>query len=257
MERARALLIGWGNATPSQLAAYEKLYGTLGLDASSIIPDTKRGLFDPSAFGRMVRPGAEALTARPGARTVVHLFSDNGFIGWAALLDELSSTEQGRAARDAIRGVVMDSSPGLWAVRDRRDFARRFALGMTPAVARAAGLGARERIPVVTPLLGLGFLVYQALFRRSVKSLKGAAELVAREQPRCPHLCLLGEDDVLVPPRDIRAWNAKQRARGIDVEEHAFVGARHVALFPHDPRRYRGTLGTFLERVGVREARRA
>lgn len=249
MEGVRGLLIGWGNASSSQLSAYERLYASLGLATTSVIPDTKKGLLDPHAFGRAVAPVAQNLSDVPETPTIVHFFSDNGFIGWAALLDALSRTEPGRRTRDAIRGVIMDSSPGLWAVRGPMDFARRFALGMTPAMTRMAGFGARERVPILTPLLGLGFLGYQLVFRDSVRNMRGAAEIVAREQPRCPHLMLFGEDDILVPPRDVRAWIAKQRARGIDVEDHAFEGGRHVALYPRDPRRYRSAIAAFVERT--------
>jgi len=235
---------------PSQLMAYERVYRSLGLTASTVIPDTLEGLLRPQANARKVAPLAAELAAEGGARPiVVHLFSDNGFIGWAALLDALDATEGGRRARGAMRGVILDSAPGLWANRGPLDFAQRFALGMTPAVSRLAKLGARERLPVVTPLLAAGFVAYQALFPRSVRVILSASTRIEAKQPRCSHLFLYGEQDVLVPPRDIRAWISRQRASGIEVEEHAFLTARHVALFPNDPRRYRATLGTFVKRV--------
>lgn len=252
MEGARGLLVGWGNSTPSQLSVYEKLHRSFGLVPTTVIPDTKRGLLDRRAFGRTLEPIAATLAKEPERPTVVHFFSDNGFIGWAALLDALSKSDAGKRARDSVRGVIMDSSPGLWAARGPVDFARRFALGMTPAVTRAAGFGARERVPGLTPLLGLAFLGYQLAFPRAVENLRGASTIVAREQPRCPHLFLVGEDDILVPPRDIRAWIALQRARGIEVEEQAFPQAKHVALFPRDPRRYRSAVGDFVARVAPR-----
>jgi pimeloyl-ACP methyl ester carboxylesterase len=247
---ARSVLLGWGNAAPSQLVAYQRLHRTLGLDAAFVIPDTLRGLARSDAHARSLAPLAAELAAEAGARPIiVHLFSDNGFVGWAALLDALAETPGGRAARAAIRGVVVDSAPGLWAVRGRIDFARRFALGMTPAVSRLMKQGARERIPLVTPLLAAGFVGYQLLFPRQVKVLLSASERIAARQPRCPHLFLYGEQDVLVPPRDVRAWIEKQRSAGIDVEEHAFPEARHVALFPNDPKRYRAALTRFFDRV--------
>ena len=249
---ARAVLLGWGNATPSQLVVYERVYKGLGLDCSSVIADTVAGLADPTAHARAVAPLATALAKGGGEQAlVVHLFSDNGFVAWAALLEALATTEGGRRARDAIRGVVLDSSPGLWNVRGPIDFARRFALGMTPAVSRAAGLGARERLPVVTPLLALGFVAYQLLFRRSVKAMLSAADRISAHQPSCPHLFLYGEADALVPASDVRAWIARQRAGGIEVEDCAFTGARHVAIFPKDPKRYRATVTAFVARVLV------
>src|SRR4051812_40547100 len=134
---ARVVLLGWGNATRSQLSVYERLYRLLGLEPSTVIPNTLEGLGRPDAYARSLAPLARELAAEAGARPiVVHLFSDNGFVGWAALLDALDATEDGRRARDAMRGVISDSSPGLWAVTGPLDFARRFSLGMTPAVSR-------------------------------------------------------------------------------------------------------------------------
>ena len=248
--RARVVLLGWGNAMRSQLMVYERLYRILGLEPTTVIPDTLEGLGRPGAYARIVAPLAAELAAEQGARAiVVHFFSDNGFMGWAALLDALDATENGRRAIGAMRGVIVDSAPGLWAVRGPLDFARRFALGMTPAVSRLARLGARERLPIVTPLLALGFLGYQVLFPRSVRAMLSAAGRVSTKQPRCPHLFLYGERDILVPPRDVRAWIERQREIGIDTESHAFAEARHVALFPKDPRRYRALVTEFLKRV--------
>ena len=244
----RSLLIGWGNASRSQLTAYERLHASLGLAPEVVIPDTRRGIVSRDAYARGLAPAAAQLASDPRP-TLVHLFSDNGFLGWAALLGQLEPSGAGRVAREAIRGVVLDSSPGLWASRDKLDFARRFALGMTPMVARAARLGPRERLPIVTPLLGAAFVGYQLAFPRAVRGMLAAADQVERDQPRCPHLFLYGDRDVLVPPGDVEAWIRRQRATGVDVEAVRFEGARHVALYPADPRRYREALAAFTTRV--------
>lgn len=244
-----ALLIGWGNSTPAQLAAYERIYAALGVEARSVIPSTRAGLADTGAYARTLRPIAAELAGRPDTPRVVHLFSDNGFVGWAALLSALDDLAGGRRAKDAVRGVVYDSSPGLWNVRGKLDFARRFALGMTPALSRRLGLGARERLPILTPLLGAAFVGYQLAFPAAVRTMLSAADRVEALQPRCPHLFLHGGDDVLVPSSDVRAWIARQRAAGLDVTEIAFPRARHVALYPADPRRYKETLCALLEKI--------
>jgi len=235
----RALLVGWGNSTPSQLAAYERIWSALGATPRSVIPDTGAGLLDPTAFGRALEPVAKVTEP-----TIVHLFSDNGFIGWAALLRAIDP-----AAKARIRGVVSDSSPGLWNVRGKRDFARRFALGMTPALSRALGLGPRERLPVATRALAAAFLGYQLAFPRAVESMLSAADVVRRLQPHVPHLYMYGGEDALVRPDDVRAWIDRQRASGIDVEAIEFTHARHVALYPADPRRYREALRAFMTNV--------
>lgn len=246
----RALLVGWGNSTPSQLAAYERVYGALGLAARSAIPDTRAGLTNPDAYPRALAPIADALVAEGADRpTLVHLFSDNGFVGWAAFLEALARSPEGARVKASIRGVVYDSSPGLWNVRDPVDFARRFALGMTPALSRRVGLGARERIPIVTKVLGVAFLAYQLAFPRAVAAMRSAGDRVARLQPSCPHLFIYGGEDVLVPPDDVRAWIARERAAGIDVEEIEIPHGRHVALYPGEPRLYRDALKAFVEKI--------
>lgn len=247
----RVLLVGWGNSTPSQLAAYERIYSALGLEARSVIPDTRAGLADPTAYGRVLAPVAAELASEGADRPLlVHLFSDNGFIGWAAFLEALAASPEGAHVKAAIRGVVYDSSPGLWNARGPIDFARRFALGMTPALSRRVGLGARERLPVVTPLLGVAFLGYQAAFPRAVAAMRSAGDRVARLQPSCPHLFLYGGADVLVRPDDVRAWIARERAAGMDVEAVEIARARHVALYPTDPRLYRDAVKRFVAKIG-------
>ncbi|NOU27867.1 MAG: DUF829 domain-containing protein [Polyangiaceae bacterium] len=250
MPGGRVVLIGWGNARPGHLAPYEALYRARGDQVSTTIPDTAAGLLRPDGYLRTVASLAADLAGNAGAHpTWVHLFSDNGFIAWAALLRTLAESGAGRRARDAIRGVVLDSSPGLWNVRGRRDFARRFARGMTPAVSRALGLGARHAVPLITPTLEAAFLAYRLAFRGPVEMMLGSADVVAREQPRCPHLFLVGEADRVVETRDVRAWIARQRAAGIDATEVAFPQGRHVALLGSDPQAYRDAIAAFTART--------
>jgi pimeloyl-ACP methyl ester carboxylesterase len=246
----RVLLVGWGNSTPSQLNAYERLYTPVGLAPRSVIPSAKQGLVDPTAYARALAPVADALVAEGADRPLlVHLFSDNGFIGWAALLEALAASEGGARVKASIRGVVYDSSPGLWNVQGPFDFARRFSLGMTPALSRRFGLGTRERVPVLTKVLSVGFLGYQVAFPRAVAAMKSAGERVARLQPSCPHLFVYGGEDVLVRPDDVRAWVARERAAGLDVEALEIPHGKHVALYPSEPRMYRDALKAFVTKI--------
>jgi hypothetical protein len=246
----RALVVAWGNAAPWQLEVYERLLSAQGLATRTFIPDTRVGLTDPDEYARTLAAVAAALVAEGDAPRVVHLFSDNGFIGWSSLLDALAQSDAGMRVRDAIRGVTLDSSPGLWNVRGRLDFARRFALGITPAVSRRLGLGVRERVPLLTPALALGFVGYQFVYPRAVDYMLAAKTRVSAHQPRCPHLFLYGARDPLVLPRDVRAWIARQRDLGIEVEEHCFEEAHHVALYASEPERYREIVSAFIARVG-------
>lgn len=231
--KSRVVLLGWGNALPSQLAAYARLYKLLGYETACATSNTMRGLVDFGVYRRTIAP--LAADERP---CMIHLFSDNGFLAY----DELLAHE---GMKDRIRGVVMDSAPGLWNVQGPVDFARRFALAMAPALERRA----RRRIPGLTPALGGVFLGYQAMFRRQAKRMIASGERVAQRQPRVPQLCMYGEADTVVPPRDVRRWIAEQRERGMDIEDEPFPEAAHVALFPKDPKRYRRLLTTFAARV--------
>jgi dienelactone hydrolase len=229
---------------------YERLHAQLGLATSSVIPSTLAGLGGRDAYGRALGPLATELLEEGGARPVlVHAFSDNGCLGYAALLAALAASPRGPAVLASIRGVIFDSAPGLWAVRGRLDFARRFARAMAPAVSRLAGRGRGAKLPGLLPLLTAGFVGYQLLFPGQTRAMLEAQERIVTLQPPCPQLFLVGDGDTVVPPRDIRAWIERQRAAGLDVEEQAFPGARHVALFPSDPKRYRATLAAFVARA--------
>ena len=51
-----AVLLGWGNARPSQLAAYDRLYRSLGATTHSVVADTRAGLVDARAYARTLEP---------------------------------------------------------------------------------------------------------------------------------------------------------------------------------------------------------
>ena len=251
----RSLLLGWGNATAGQLRAYERLHQALGLAPRAVLPSTAKGILAPAVYARAVFPVAEAMLAGEPIE-LVHIFSDNGFLAWSALLERLAREgDAGRRAKAAIRGVVMDSSPGLWATRGKREFASRFAGAMTPLVARALGKEPTAPLPAVTAALTAAFVAYQVVHPAFVRSARGAADLIAREQPLVPHLVLYAREDRLVPARDVEAWIARQRARGLPVTARCFGRARHVALYPDDPRRYRGELAEFLRRIACEDSR--
>lgn len=245
-----SLLLGWGNATASQLGAYERLHRALGLEPRSVLPSTAKGLLTPEAYEGAIAAVADDLAAGRARVDLVHLFSDNGFIAWAALLERLArERDAGARAIGRIRGVVYDSAPGLWASTGKRDFARRFAGAMTPLVARALGREPTTRLPVVTPLLRGVFLGYQLVRPAAVRRMTGAAERVARSQPKVPHLFLYAREDELVSVRDVEAWVSRQRRAGIETTRRCFGRAQHVALYPADPRRYRRELEAFVEKV--------
>ena len=56
MMAAHAVLLGWGNATTSQLVVYQRVYEALGLESSTVIANAVAGLTDPSAYARSLAP---------------------------------------------------------------------------------------------------------------------------------------------------------------------------------------------------------
>ncbi|MCA9584866.1 MAG: DUF829 domain-containing protein [Myxococcales bacterium] len=223
----RSLLLGWGNSTPRQLAAYERLHRRVGLSPVTVIGSTLRGLVSQRLFARSVAPALDALE---GNTCMVHLFSDNGFLAWAALL------AAGADVR-GVRAVLLDSSPGLWAARDASEVARRFSLGMMPVAARVLRIEPRPYVPAVTPALYGAFLAYQRLRPGWASAMRGAADVVLDRGPRCPHVFAFGGRDELVPAVNVRAFAARMGALA-EVREHCFDDAGHVLLFPSDPKRY-------------------
>lgn len=223
----RSLLVGWGNSTPRQLAAYARLHRRVGFEPEAVIPVTTAGLVSQRLYDRTLEPAREALSA--GA-CMVHLFSDNGFLAWARLVAT-------GAPLEAVRAVVLDSSPGLWAARTRAEVARRFSVGMTPLAARLLRREPTSYIPGVTPALYGAFLAAQALRPRAPERFAAAADLVLARGPRCPHVFLFGDEDILVPEANVRAYAARAAAH-VDVHLHLFRGAGHVSLYPADPPRY-------------------
>ncbi len=251
MPHARAVLLGWADSTPSQLRVFERLYESLGIESLSEIAPIGAGLLHPKGYSQTAETMARVLTADLEPHpTLVHIFSDNGFVLWGALLARLSSTEKGLQFLRTVRGIVFDSAPGLWAAKGTIGLARYLATGTTSIITSRLG---RNPIPptrflLTTALFGV-FVGYRATFRRTVNALRTTVDQVRALQPHCPNLYLYGSADPIVLPRNVRAWVAGQRSRGIVCDMHEFEAARHVDLFSNDPERYRELLEAFASRT--------
>lgn len=257
-----ALVFGWGGSTPGQLRAYARLYARLGFDTDLRIGNVLRGLLVPGgreSEARAVAREVVASQARASRPIVVHALSDNGFLSLAALLEILSASAPGRRALDALRAVVLDSAPGLWAARRSGEFALTFARGVTPALLK--GLGRRESLehPVLTPVLRAGFGVYSLAFPSNVRRMVASGERVLGALPRVPVALLYGDADRLVPPASVEAFETRLRERGFVVRARKFPGSTHVAHFVRDPAAYEATVSDHLRAAGlpVRARRRS
>lgn len=238
---ALAIVLGFGNSTERQLEPYARIWRKMGMDALVHIGKPMTSLAFPRVEARRAHAFAKRIVRIRGSRDIfVHSLSDNGFVALSLIFEEMLATREGSEARDAIRGIVFDSAPGIHLGTSRTSFARRFAVGMTPAVLRSLRRTPDARHPIVTPLLDVGFRLF---FTRAIGlRMARAYDRVIRWQPKAPQLYLYGDSDVLVPPDAVEEHVAEQKRRGIEVSAIRFAGARHVACYPSAPETYRDAI---------------
>ncbi|HEU4411859.1 MAG TPA: DUF829 domain-containing protein [Polyangiaceae bacterium] len=217
-ERELVLLLGWGGSSPKQLEPFAQMHRELGREARVFIFRMFRGLLrlggERPAIGLEAAWLAAAAAERP---VIIHSFSDNGSFTFCELLGALRDSPEGRRVIANLRGAIFDSGPALYAASPE-DFSARFANALTPICLRRLGLPARQRHAVATPALRACFRLYQACWASTVRRLVGSYEGVSADYPRRPHLFLYSSDDPVSPRRDVEAFAARQRARGVSVE---------------------------------------
>lgn len=237
-----AVILGWGNATDRQLEPYRRLWRRLGAEPRTYVANPLLGTVSPASEIRKVRREASEIVraSGAGARDVfAHLLSDNGFITWGVVLEELGALPDGARTRDAVRGVVLDSTPGLHHGRRRAQFARRMAQGMAPGVLRLLGRDAHRELRFFRPALELVFsAIYTFREWRGQRPAVEIAELyerVLRWEPAAPQLYFYGERDRISPPRGVEEHIARERARGLRARGVLVPGAPHVGCYPTAP----------------------
>jgi hypothetical protein len=243
------LLLGFGNSTMRQMEPYARIWRDLGMEAQIHIGSPIVALACPEMEAKRAHEAAHRLAfARRDRDVFVHAMSDNGFVAYALILEALLATPEGARTRDAIRGVVFDSTPGIHLGTSRARFAQRFAIGMTPAILRSMRRAPDEHHPILTPLLEAAFHGVYAARPEIGLRLARAYDRVVRWQPRAPQLYLYGDADVLVSKQAVEAHVAEQREAGFEVRAVCFAGARHVACYPSDPETYRSEIARLATR---------
>lgn len=237
-----AVIFGWGNATDRQLEPYRRLWRRLGAEPRTYVANPLLGTMSPgSEIGKVRREAGELVRASgAGERAILaHLLSDNGFITWGVVLEQLAALPDGVRTRDAIRAIVLDSTPGLQHGRRRAEFARRMAQGMAPGVLHALGRDARSEPGALTPALELAFsAIYTFRLwrgRRPSVEIARLYERVLRWEPAAPQLYFYGSLDRISPPQAIEAHILRERARGLRVRGVLVPGAPHVGCYATAP----------------------
>lgn len=235
------LLLGWGGSHPRQLAPYVELHRARGRSTHLYINDGVGLLWRHARVRRRCAEEAARLADGSGELSI-HAFSDNGFIALCAIVAALRGSDAGRRTLARVRGVILDSGPALWAAGPA-EFARRYALAVTPTVLRRRS--ARPH-PLVTPLLRAGFRAYGLLRPATMQRLRSAYPEVAADYPRCPHLLIGGADDPLAPAADVDAFASQLAARGMEVRRRSIATDVHVGSFRAAPDVYRREIDAFL-----------
>lgn len=247
---ADVLVLGWGASTRRQLEPFLELWRGLGARPTAFVPDTLRSLAMPQHF----RDQARELAGRRW--DVVHALSDNGFIAWSLILDELARRggappAAGRREGSAPAAVLLDSCPGCPRWQTRTGFAAAFGRGLTPATLRALGRRPVEVHPVVTPVLERVFAGVYRAFPATMALLASAPDRVLDLAPHVPHTVIAGPDDAIVPEPVVDAFVDALRGRGHDVEVVRVTGSNHVAHLRRHPARYRDAARDLLRRAGI------
>lgn len=253
------LVLGWGASTRRQLEPFLRMWRDLGATPTAFVPDTLRSLARPQHF----RDQARALASRRW--DVVHALSDNGFVAWSLILDELTrgggarSAPGGRAAPSSPArptsawpaAVLLDSCPGCRRWRTEAGFASSFGRGLTPATLRALGRRPVEVHPLVTPLLERAFRGVYRAFPGTTDLLGGAYERVLARSPPVPHLVVAGPDDAIVSESEVAAFVDALRNRGRAVDLLRLTGSGHVGHLRRHPQAYAAAASALLARASV------
>jgi len=249
------VLLGWGGSSSRQLEPYRRLWRRRGVEARTFVANPFVGTFAPGPEVRRVWREARAIARTGAGRDVwVHAFSDNGYITWGVMLEELRALPEGVALLERVRGVVFDSTPGLHHGHRMGEFAFRMSRGMTPALLSLLGREEQSEHPWITPALEAVLAGWYVLRGRGASGMACEVERmytnVLRWEPGAPQLYLHGEHDPIAPPASIEEHVARERARGIDARAVHFPGAPHVGCWPSAPDVYEDALEAFVARAG-------
>lgn len=246
---SHSLIIGWGQATPRQISAYERLHRELGLTPRSYLPSVTRDslLAKTEPLERLRLAHRLIQDTRPRQKLFIHAFSDNGFMNWAALCELLSQLPGGAEVKESVACVLLDSAPGMLDQAGDEQLANRIVTAINPAIARKLGRDEKEAVPGIQKILPPIFLAYLKIFPSMGQFMRGAASRLIRFGPRCPYLIWYGSRDEFVQSDKIDRLRDTLRAEGIPIEVECFEGAGHVSLLVCDPGRYRLGLRHYLE----------
>lgn len=254
--RARIAMLGWHDATPKHLKAYERIHRAGGHDVVSITTDASRTLLSRGGFEHVGAQLAARLVeahAREPRLLVFHAFSNAGFWTLAACLKSLEANCPDAFASH--RGTIVDSAPGF-PERITVEFTARTApMAFLPGLLGRLGLPASYRHPVASPLLGVFFGLWHLTAPRRIRAMERSSVIVREAhrpkpaRPARPILALWGGADELVAPEHVETFLARCERDGIAVERLFFPRSGHVRHLVTERTRYERAVRTFVARL--------
>lgn len=215
------LLLGWAGSETRHLESYAAWYKEQGLETCIHITQIS-GIADPSQAHTVIDFLAQRLRFNAANRQIiVHLFSNNGFFAYAALLRHPLS---GDLLRTNVCAQVFDSSPGVPEPLTTKQFAIMFQRALE-GIFRKSGWPLRKLIGVV------GGGAFGALYKLKggIRDEVMASRPTLREQgPLAPLWAIYGPQDHVVPEKWIEGFLQECESRQIKVHRERFEGSAHV-----------------------------
>lgn len=249
---AQVLILGWGNARPRQMRIYTRMHTKLGLQPHVYIAPIVQDFVTPALRMRFARTLAVRLiqTQRETpSELVIHSFSDNGFLTLGPLLQALQTLDGGDAVRAALRGVILDSAPGVYAETSAVAFAAALQRGFEPDLLRRLPAALTPLRPWLSRACYMGLVAFARLRPGLVRSMNASADRVSASMPRVPLHFVYSDGDRVIPRAAVEAFADRMHTAGFAVTRTNFGTSTHVGHYVADPALYIEMVSGFVNAV--------
>lgn len=234
---ALALLLGWGGAELKNLRPYARMHREVGADVLTHVPQVLSRIWRPARIVADAVRVHDAVVAQlaEGQPLVIHSFSDNGFLALGALLAHGAAARSSLASRT--QAVLVDSAPGVYALRSARELGDAFGRALAPLLARRH-LRRPDLPRGATRALGLGFAAYFAVRPAVTRPMQRSAATAMECWPLVTTTLAYGDGDAIIPKASVERFADWLAARRVPVRRELFEGSGHVTHLLADRRRY-------------------
>eukprot|EP00759_Apiculatamorpha_spiralis_P011299 PhF_6_TR18695/c0_g1_i1/m.27325 len=236
------LLLGWGGSTRKQLDRYIQLYSSEGCSIISAIAPMEsyvRGVPEDLSLNVMKTIDTElSVISKNGIH--VHLMSNNGFLMYYALMkkDEKRTLAQ-------VRSMTIDSAPTIHfsSLMAPLTLAVMFKFALPPYASTSTLW--------LTWVLFWTRLEWHQMRSRSETSIDNVNAITQAAFPKtAPVIFMVGKNDKLIPPSEIRAYMERVKKIPTTPQNITMVEMEsgHCALLKTHPKEYKEVMSTFLSK---------